>query len=70
MKIKKIFSITNLATIAVLTAVGNETLNVSNLVKTDYNTKIIEIKNKTTYDQVNIRRFYCKTQTSKFSKQK
>ena len=43
--------ITNLATIATLTAVENKIPNVSNLVKkTDYNTKVSEIENKITTD--------------------
>ena len=41
--------VTNLATIAALTAVENKIPNVSNLVKkTAHNTKINEIKNKVT----------------------
>ena len=43
--------ITNLATIATLTAVENKIPNVSNLVKkTDYNTKVSDIENKITTD--------------------
>ena len=70
---------------AALTDVGNKIPNVSNLVKkTDYNTKISEIENKIITDhdhdkyittrelntqEVNIRIFYCKIKTSKFSNQ-
>ena len=49
MKLKKIPSITNLATTTALTAVENKISNLGNLVKkSDYNTKISEIKNKIT----------------------
>ena len=46
----KIPSITNLATTTALTAVVNEVTNLSDLVKTDYNTKISEISNEITTD--------------------
>ena len=46
----KISSITNLATTTALTAVVNEITNLSDLVKTDYNTKISEISNEITTD--------------------
>ena len=46
----KIPSITNLATTTALTAVVNEITNLSDLVKTDYNTKISEISNEITTD--------------------
>ena len=47
----KIPNITNLATTTVLTAVENKIPNASNLVKkTNYNTKISEIKYKITTD--------------------
>ena len=77
LKLKKIPSITDLATTTAL----NTICNVSNLVKkNDYDTKISETKNKITTDhdpdkysttqEFNIRKFYCKTKTSKFSKRK
>ena len=52
MKLKKIPSITNLATTTTaLTAIENKIPNVSNLVKkTDYNTKISEVDNKVNTD--------------------
>ena len=46
----KIPSINNLATTTALTAVANEITNLSDLVKTDYNTKISEISNEITID--------------------
>ena len=47
----KIPDITNLATVAALTAVEDKIPNVSNLVKkTEYNTKISDIENKITTD--------------------
>ena len=46
----KIPSITNLATTTALTAIVNEITNLSDLVKTDYNTKISEISNEITTD--------------------
>ena len=46
----KIPSITNLATTTALTAVANEITNLSDLVKTDYNTKISEISKEITID--------------------
>ena len=46
----KIPSITNLATTTALTAVVNEITNLSDLVKTDYNTKISEISYEITTD--------------------
>ena len=51
MKLKKIPSITNLATTTALTAIENKIPNVSNLVKkTDYNTKVSEVDNKVNTD--------------------
>ena len=46
----KIPSINNLATTTALTAVANEITNLSDSVKTDYNTKISEISNEITID--------------------
>ena len=79
-------NITNLATATAtaLTAVENKIPNVTNLLKkTDYNTKISEIENKIStnhdhhkyittqeFNKLEIRKFYCQTRTSKFSKQK
>ena len=51
MKLKKIPSITNLATTTALAAIENKIPNVSNLVKkTDYNTKVSEVDNKVNTD--------------------
>ena len=64
----------NLATTTTLTTFENKISNVSNLIKkTDYNTKISEIKNKIATDSDHdnyillfknliIRKFYCKKQ--------
>ena len=73
--------ITNLATTTALTAFGNKTPNVSNVVKkTDHNTKISKIENTITTDhdldkyittqQFNIRKSCYRVKTSKFSEQK
>ena len=71
----KIPNITNLA----ITAALKITKVINSVKNTDYNTNISENENTITTDndhdkhittQVNSRKFYCKTQTNKFSKQK
>ena len=77
---KKFLILVGLATSSALTAVKNEIHDVNNLVKkTDYDTKINEMKKKDTNhnqdkyittSEFNNRKFCCKTSASKFNKDK